>query len=1000
LVFKLKALLKSFNLSDDAINIYLKCLGKFPYTIKEIQAIIPNVSEEEVKHILNELIEKKLIFLINPKYSESVPHYIIIPPFAAMLDNIRDLTEVSEKKTIEDSEKDPIIEKFQELLYQDLEEISGDLIELLSNKDNLSQTAEILSEVEENVKNFARVILNDVLEMILPLRLQSAVDARDFSRLINSVKIKVTESQEIVSNMFSQFREIVKSLNSSDIPVEFEAFKTFIRRLRESIDKRVKELSLGTIALSSEKILDLENSLYKLLTIYIKINKDSSDKFWIIRSYEKIKEILSVLLEKCKEEIIIIVPTIENFIPLEKFNLDYSEDLILTPEKKPKQKKSIGSGSSITKNQKKKIEEKINLATKKVAELKGFELSHHIADVLSFISDINPESIVIESIQGWLNRLLVIRKHLDPNTQYLLLEDIEKWKNNYPKIKKIEEKLEKEVIDKLKSSLSKGESKEEIQPKELNIKIISSDSHENKNALALAKKANIDYLQFKKNNIFAIIGDNSSLVFGIYQKTTNKPFFEISGFFTTYKPIIDALKPSIMEITHKARYPKDVEINRGFNDIIEHINDYSGKEIGQKLKNLLEAAFEKDGISLDILELKLLIGKLKNYFTPLDIEMKEYVINELNKLNKKFSSLELIYPPEFRPSILKEKGESELHGDFKPPQIELLNSEKLDNLFELFLEKIDNLKGAEIGEQIEKFIEIVLKLQGYSQIIEWKNTLRNIDEPLKEPFKEKIKEDLLNWKLGILQQADTPKTQKYEESNEVSGYSSQESVTSIFEEDYISPGLAQSQFGTEEDNLLKKDELIIDPKTEMRELFNEINLKIDTLNGTEISTLMQNLVNIILETEGYSMTLKGIKDWISKLRKIKEPLKSEFKDEFQFEFLKWKEKFTCKDGETNLDYSSSHEMGKESIEIGDSGIVATVYDKFKDLEQNAQILSGDELSYDLENIANILLKSHGAAALNVIRQWISKLRSIKEPLADEIKNDFLTELENWKQKFS
>ena len=68
--------------------------------------------------------------------------------------------------------------------------------------------------------------------------------------------------------------------------------------------------------------------------------------------------------------------------------------------------------------------------------------------------------------------------------------------------------------------------------------------------------------------------------------------------------------------------------------------------------------------------------------------------------------------------------------------------------------------------------------------------------------------------------------------------------------------------------------------------------------------------------------------------------------------------------------------------------------------QNAPTHNGNELSDNLQDIADILLQSHGAVAVNVIRQWISKLRSIKEPLEDEIKVEFLAELENWKEKFA
>jgi hypothetical protein len=997
----LKALLKSFNLSDNAINIYLKGLGRFPYTFSEIQAIIPNVPEKEVKQIVNDLIEKKLVLLVNPKYSESIPHYIIIPPYSAILNNLNDLTEVSDEKKIEESEKNPVLDKFRENIFQDLEKISGELIDLISHKENSGQTVEILSEVEDNVKKFAHVILNDVIGMISPLRMQSGVDARDFSKLINSIKQKISESEEIVANMFSQFKDIVKNLGSPNIQAEVEAFKTFIRKLGESIDKGVQELSIGAGTPSSERMQILEKSLYTILTDYISVNKDSLEKFWTINSYEKIKEIISRLLEKCKKEIIIIVPTIEDFIPMENFQLDYSEDSSLTQkisQKSTIQKKPGRTGPSITKKQKKEIIDKIDVVAKKVAELKGYELSHDIADILAFISEINPESTVIDSIQGWLNRLLVIRKHLDSNTQYLLLENIEKWKKDYPKVKKIEEQPEQDVVDELKSKFADGKTTKENQSMEVNIEIISSDSHENKHALALAKKTYINYSQYKKNNTIAIIGDNSSLVFGVYKKKTNNSTFEINGFFTTYKPIIELISPIIDEIKGKAKLPKEIEINKGFNEIIENINDFRGAKIAKKLKALLDVVFEKDGISLDILELKLLTGKLEKLYQPLDNEMKEYVINELNKLNTKFSSLQLIYPPEFRPPIFEEDSKSEIKTEITPPQVEPLDPEKLDNLFELLLEKIDDLKGVEIGEQIDKFIEVILKLQGYSNIIEWRNSLHDISETLEEPFKEKIKEDLLSWKLGLLQQTPLTSLRQKEESTKASGHSIQESAASILEEEYISPGMSQSQFGTEEESLSVMDEKKTDPKTEMKELFNKIQTKLSELTGIEISKLMQNIVNIILETEGYSMALKGVKDWISKLRKIKGPLEDEIKDDFQLEFQKWKEKYFDEDDETSLDFGPSYEMMEESIENGETG--GNLGDKFSGLIENAHTLNGDQLSSDLQSIADILLQSHGAVAVNVIRQWISKLRSIKEPLEDDTKDEFLTELESWKETFA
>lgn len=36
---------------------------------------------------------------------------------------------------------------------------------------------------------------------------------------------------------------------------------------------------------------------------------------------------------------------------------------------------------------------------------------------------------------------------------------------------------------------------------------------------------------------------------------------------------------------------------------------------------------------------------------------------------------------------------------------------------------------------------------------------------------------------------------------------------------------------------------------------------------------------------------------------------------------------------------------------------------------------------------------------NALRQWISKLRSLRDLLEDEIRQEFREELEKWKEKF-
>ncbi len=1004
-------LLKSYNLSEKAIRIYRDGLGKFPYTFSEIQKYTSNLSEESIKHILDELIEKKLVIRINPQYSEAIPHYIFIPPFAAVINSFTELDNLSSDKIQEKQRFSSQIVKFQDSLYQDIESISRDLINVITEQVNSSQSTDLLTEVEQNVMKFVQIILSDIIEAVSNLRRKNVIDARDMSHLFKTVKQKLEEAKEIASNMFTQFRDIVNEMPSSSIHPQVESFKSFIRKLGESIEKRVHEFSSTPLSVSSEKIKSIENSLFNILTDYINKNKISLDKFWNVTSYEKIKEVISLLVDECKEEIIIIVPKIEKFLPLEKFDLDYSVDLSLekatlrAPSRKKKPKKP--SGPSISKKQKKSVADMLDIMGKRVSELKGFELSHNIAELLGLIAEVNPESVIVESIKGWLNRLLVIRKHLDSNTQYLLLEAIEKWKEEFSKVQKKEEEPE----DKEEEPEDKEPTSEEIisnvKPSSigLKIKIISSEPHDNKHVRAFKKNDNIEYLQLKNNKIIGIVGDNSYLIFGIGQKAPMETSFEITGFLTNFRPLIEALHPYISKISLEAKPPKEIQINKGFNEIIENINDYPGKKMAKRLNILLNVAFEKDGISLNILEIKLLIGKLERRYNPLDNEMKEYVLNELTRLNSELSTLELITAPEFRTPIM----EGEIKGETEElipeeEEIEAIDPDKINKLFDLFLEKIDDLKGTEIAEQIEKFIEVVLKLQGHSYIVDWKKNLHNVDKTLEDPFKEKIKKDFLNWKWGILHQTPSLEPHLTEESADYYGSPYQtrgknKDARSIIDEEYTSPGLAQTQFTAEEESSPSEDSNEIGSKIKMKEFFDSIQTNLGSMTGIEISKVLQNIMDIILETEGYSMALKGFKDWISKLRMIRKPLESEIKEDFELEFLKWKQKYSGEEDESTLDLSSSIGISEEAngVVSGDEGGLSS---KFDNLIQNAATLKGNELSSELQEINDVVLQSHGAVAANAIRQWISKLRSIRDLLEDKIKQDFVADLESWKGKFS
>jgi hypothetical protein len=209
------------------------------------------------------------------------------------------------------------------------------------------------------------------------------------------------------------------------------------------------------------------------------------------------------------------------------------------------------------------------------------------------------------------------------------------------------------------------------------------------------------------------------------------------------------------------------------------------------------------------------------------------------------------------------------------------NIEHLTSMFELFLEKIDSLKGTEISKQIGNMIEMILKFQGFSNILEWKNNLSEVDEHLQEPFKEKMRKDFTSWKNDLLSTTLSREVIQQEPfgTKDTQTEASLQIDENIEEEEYFSPALAELEQAEEETIEETSD------SQNVSEIFLEITQNLNELTGTDISKKLQNIMDIILETKGYSIALKDMRQWISKLRMIKTPvvddIKSTLKDKLE-----------------------------------------------------------------------------------------------------------------------
>ena len=84
--------LKKLQLSNNAIEIYLKSVGKYPFTYNELHSIVPKSTQNEFEDYLAQLINGGLMVQITPKKQEKLLHYQALPPILPIISYYENIT--------------------------------------------------------------------------------------------------------------------------------------------------------------------------------------------------------------------------------------------------------------------------------------------------------------------------------------------------------------------------------------------------------------------------------------------------------------------------------------------------------------------------------------------------------------------------------------------------------------------------------------------------------------------------------------------------------------------------------------------------------------------------------------------------------------------------------------------------------------------------------------------------------------------------------------------
>ena len=252
--------LKKLQLSNQAIKIYLKSLGKSPLTYYELYSIIPKLSQDEFEENLTQLINGGLLIQLIPQKQEILLHYLAIPPILPIINYYENINANLEgiKEAIRELLVKTVNQTFQQNNVIQLDAILNSFQE--SRKDIEEDTIIQKQEIEDIVKGMEELknLSKDISELDQQIKIVTQTNYTNLLKKISGIKSEITE--EINALEFKKHKEEV-------ITIVEQTFK-------EKLDKMVQEFSMDLHELIEEKFETTAKPIEKLINATLQYRDD------------------------------------------------------------------------------------------------------------------------------------------------------------------------------------------------------------------------------------------------------------------------------------------------------------------------------------------------------------------------------------------------------------------------------------------------------------------------------------------------------------------------------------------------------------------------------------------------------------------------------------------------------------------------------------------------------------------------------------------------------
>ncbi len=248
--------LKQLRLSDESIAVYLKCIERMPQSplsFKELQAILPNTSPENLENLINELLSVGLLIHVPPKKPELLTYFLATPPIAPILNyyaninenlpNIKNAVQEFIKNSLSQIlqsdtkiDLDPILKEYEKIkkdINEDMLIQKQDLQETVKELDVFKDFKNVIEEFSQQMKSLVQTKFSDLLKT--PPHIKESLVEKVHALELKKAEIPVTR---VIEEVFKEkTEEMVKEFNNSLTKSVEDKFNSIHDPLNEILKK-------------------------------------------------------------------------------------------------------------------------------------------------------------------------------------------------------------------------------------------------------------------------------------------------------------------------------------------------------------------------------------------------------------------------------------------------------------------------------------------------------------------------------------------------------------------------------------------------------------------------------------------------------------------------------------------------------------------------------------------------------------------------------------------